>query len=81
MKKVILGMAFVAAMSFSLGVSAQDGKDKKECTKTEQCCKKDKDAKACADKKDAKECTKSTDKKCCSEKKGECTKKEAKDKK
>jgi hypothetical protein len=76
MKKVILGMAFIAAMSFSLSVYAQgDGKDKKKCTKTEQCCKKDKEAKTC--------CTKDKDatKKCCSEKKAECKGKDAKDKK
>lgn len=81
MKKVILGMAFMVAMSFSLSVGAQDGKDKKEGIKTEQCCKKDKDAKACDRKKGAKACTKDTDKKCCSEKKTECTKKDAKVKK
>ncbi|MDR0744289.1 MAG: hypothetical protein LBF05_08045 [Tannerella sp.] len=75
MKKVILGMAFMAVMSFSLSVSAQmDGKDKKESKKTEQCCTKDKDAKTCSQKKDA-------DKKCCNEKKAECPKKDAKDKK
>lgn len=78
MKKVILGMVFMAAMSFSVGVSAQDGKAKKKSTKTEQCCK---DAKACDQKKDDKTCTKSADKKCCSESKAECTKKNAKDKK
>jgi hypothetical protein len=74
MKKVILGMALIAAMSFSLSAYAQgDGKDKKKGAKTEQCCKKDKEAKTC--------CTKDKDatKKCCSEKKAEC--KNAKDKK
>jgi len=71
MKKVILGMALVAAMSLSVSVSAQDTK-KKECTKTEaSCCKKE--AKEC-DKK--KECTKDAEKKgCCSADKKECTKK------
>ncbi|MDR0395626.1 MAG: hypothetical protein LBH77_10755 [Tannerella sp.] len=83
MKKVILGMVFMAAMSFSLGVSAKDGKAKKESTKTEQCCKKDKEAKTCDQKKGDKACcTKEADKKCCSEKKAECPKKDAaKDKK
>jgi Ni/Co efflux regulator RcnB len=81
MKKVILGMVFMAAMSFSFGVSAQDGKAKKESAKTEQCCKEDKEAKACDQKKDDKACTKSKDKKCCSENKTECTKKDAKGKK
>jgi hypothetical protein len=70
-------------MSFSIGVSAQDGKDRKEGAKTEHCCKKAKDAKACDQKKGDKACcTKEADKKCCSEKKAECPKKDAaKDKK
>jgi len=62
MKKVILGMALIVAMSISVGVNAKDNKTKKECSKTEQCDKKD--AKAC-DKKS--ECTKDAEKKCCKE--------------
>ena len=59
MKKVILGMALIAAMSISVNISAQD-KPKKECPKTEQCEKKD--AKACHKKS---ECTKKAEKKEC----------------
>lgn len=75
MKKLILGVALMAAMSFSVSVSAQDAKTKKECPKTETCCKKEK--KACDQKKDGK-CCKSQEKKCCSEgAKKECPKKAA----
>ena len=35
MKKVILGMAFVAMMSFGITINAQDSKTKKEAPKTE----------------------------------------------
>jgi hypothetical protein len=63
MKRVILGVVFVAAMSLAVSVSAKDGKTKKESPKTEQCCQ----AKAKAgDKKTDKECCKKdADKKCC----------------
>ena len=76
MKKVILGLALVFAVSFSM--SAKDNKTEKEETKTETCSKKDakacdkKDAKAC-DKKDAKACDKK-EVKACDEKKSCCTK-------
>ena len=63
MKKVILGMALVAAMSISVNISAQD-KPKKECQKTEQCSKKE--AKACDKKSECtekKKCDKPCDKK------------------
>lgn len=61
MKKMILSAAIVAAMALGVSVNAQDTKEKKECTKTEQkCCKKEgKKDKACDKKKDE----------CCSKKK------------
>ena len=79
MKKVILGLALVFAVSFSASVDAKDNKAKKESTKTEASCSKD--AKAC-DKKDAKACDKAAkacdkDAKACdkkAEKKGCCAK-------
>ena len=65
MKKMILSAAIVAAMALGVSVSAQDTKEKKECTKTEQkCCKKE-GKEAC--KKD-KACDKKKDE-CCSKKK------------
>ncbi|MDR2775863.1 MAG: hypothetical protein LBC19_14225 [Tannerella sp.] len=64
MKKVILGVIFMAAMSLAVNVNAKDGKTKKESPKTEQCCKTE--AKATAEKKEAKECCKKeAEKKCC----------------
>lgn len=56
MKKVILGVIFMVAMSLAVNVNAKDGKKKQESPKTEQCCKKE--AKATGDKKEA-------EKKCC----------------
>ncbi|MDR0699445.1 MAG: hypothetical protein LBG28_09570 [Tannerella sp.] len=56
MKKVILGVIFMAAMSLAVNVNAKDGKTKQESPKTEQCCKKE--AKATGEKKEAKECCK-----------------------
>ena len=65
MKKMILSAAIVAAMALGVSVNAQDTKEKKECTKTEQkCCKKE-GKEAC--KKD-KACDKKKDE-CCSKKK------------
>jgi hypothetical protein len=59
MKKLILSVAVMFAMS-SFSVFAQDAKPaKKESTKTEQCCKKDAKKDCC--KKDAK----AADKACC----------------
>lgn len=74
MKKVVLGMAFVVAMSLSVGVNAQDTKTKKEAAKTETCCKKEA---ATCDKKSEGCCAKA-DKKCCENAdKKECAKKDA----
>jgi hypothetical protein len=77
MKKLILSVAFVFAMSVSLSAVAQDKKPaKKEAVKTEQCCKKDAksaDKKECCQK-DAKTAEK---KECCkkdADKKATCTK-------
>ncbi len=64
MKKVILGIAFLAAISFTANVNAQDDDSKKkECTKTEKACTAKK-SKECT-KKTAKACTKSAEKKKC----------------
>ena len=71
MKKVILGLALVFAVSFSASVSANEGKAKKKVAKTETCCKKD--AKACD--KAAKACDK--DAKACDKKAKACDKKGA----
>ena len=38
MKKMILSAAIVAAMALGVSANAQDTKEKKECTKTEQKC-------------------------------------------
>jgi hypothetical protein len=73
MKKIILSVVFVAAMGLFANVNAQDTKtDKKEGTKTEQCCKKDAksgDKKSCDKKKSESGCCKSDAKK--AEKKAE----------
>jgi hypothetical protein len=61
MKKVILGVVFIAAMSLAVSVSAKDGKTKKESPKTEQSCQSK--AKAGDEKKEC--CKKDADKKCC----------------
>jgi hypothetical protein len=61
MKKVILGVIFVAAMGLAVNVSAKDGKTKKESPKTEQCCQQK--AKAGDEKKEC--CKKDAEKKCC----------------
>jgi hypothetical protein len=67
MKKIILSVAFVAAMGLFVNVNAQDTKkaDKKEGTKTEQCCKKE---------------AKAGEKKSCEKKSEGCCKSEAKKK-
>jgi hypothetical protein len=64
MKKVILGVIFMAAMSLAVNANAKDGKTKQESPKSEQCCTKE--AKATGEKKEAKECCKKeAEKKCC----------------
>lgn len=68
MKKIaILAMSLLIAGA--VFAQTPEKATKKECTKTETCCKK-KDGKAC-DKKDGKACDKKDGKKCCSEKKAD----------